>query len=111
MDKASMLRIRSRFDVALAELDVKVAPDGIDRKEVARERYAEFVEAGLAAGLFEVEPTVALMARPESAASEIDAEDDDGDDGDDGDDDGDDDDDDEGGDGDGDDDADADAED
>lgn len=33
------------FDFSLAQLDVRVAPEGIDRKELARPFFEEFVEA------------------------------------------------------------------
>ena len=33
------------FDMALAQLDIQVAPEGVDRIELAKGVYAEFLEA------------------------------------------------------------------
>lgn len=75
MDKASLRTLRPRFDIKYAELDVKVAPEGIDRGTVARERYDEFVEVALEAGLFSEPPDVSLLAIfeevEEEAAEEV----------------------------------------
>lgn len=43
MDSASLLD--RDFDMALAQLDIQVAPEGVDRKELAKTIYAEFLEA------------------------------------------------------------------
>ncbi|KMP10645.1 hypothetical protein UZ36_07010 [Candidatus Nitromaritima sp. SCGC AAA799-C22] len=43
MDSASLLD--RDFDLALAQLDIQVAPEGIDRKELARNIYEEFLNA------------------------------------------------------------------
>jgi hypothetical protein len=64
MDRPSMTKIRRSFDVSFAELDIKVAPEGIDRSTVARERYDEFIEVGLEHGLFETPPTLELLIPP-----------------------------------------------
>ena len=75
MDNASLRRMR--FDAGLAELDIKVAPDGIDRGEIAKTLYQEFLECGRAAGLFEDAPSYPAPEEPESAEEEEDDEDDD----------------------------------
>jgi len=33
------------FDMALAQLDIQVAPEGVDRKELAKNIYEEFLNA------------------------------------------------------------------
>ena len=43
MDSASLLDLD--FDMALAQLDIQVAPEGVDRLELAKGVYAEFLEA------------------------------------------------------------------
>ena len=43
MDSASLLD--RDFDMALAQLDIQVAPDGVDRAELAKAIYAEYLEA------------------------------------------------------------------
>lgn len=43
MDSASLLDLD--FDMALAQLDIQVAPEGVDRMELAKGVYAEFLEA------------------------------------------------------------------
>ena len=43
MDSASLLDLD--FDMALAQLDIQVAPEGVDRIELAKGVYAEFLEA------------------------------------------------------------------
>ena len=43
MDKATLKNVD--FDFSLAQLDVRVAPDGIDKRELARPLFDEFVEA------------------------------------------------------------------
>lgn len=43
MDSASLLE--RDFDMALAQLDIQVAPEGIDRLELAKSLYEEFLEA------------------------------------------------------------------
>ena len=55
MDRVSLRKMR--FEPEWAELDIKVAPEGIDRGEVAKTLYQEFLECGRKAGLFEDEPS------------------------------------------------------
>ena len=43
MDSAALLDLD--FDMALAQLDIQVAPEGVDRIELAKGVYAEFLEA------------------------------------------------------------------
>ena len=43
MDSASLLN--KDFDMALAQLDIQVAPEGIDKMELAKSIYEEFLEA------------------------------------------------------------------
>ena len=43
MDSASLLDLD--FDMALAQLDIQVAPEGVDRLELAKGVYEEFLEA------------------------------------------------------------------
>ncbi|MFQ5482182.1 MAG: hypothetical protein ACE5ER_05435 [Nitrospinaceae bacterium] len=45
MDSASLLD--RDFDMALSQLDIQVAPEGVDRKELAKNLYEEFLEAPL----------------------------------------------------------------
>ncbi len=78
MDRNSLMRLRPDFDVKFAELDIKVAPEGIDRGEVARERYQDFVDAGIDRGLFTQAPSVSILA-PEDEADNAPEEDDSGD--------------------------------
>lgn len=37
--------INSDFDLALAQLDIMVAPEGVDRRELARPWFEEFLQA------------------------------------------------------------------
>ncbi len=48
LDKASVAK--SSFDVELAKLDIKVAPEGIDRVEIARTLFEELLESGCGVG-------------------------------------------------------------
>ncbi len=43
MDSASLLDLD--FDMALAQLDIQVAPEGVDRSELAKNLYSEFLDA------------------------------------------------------------------
>ena len=43
MDSASLLN--KDFDMALAQLDIQVAPEGIDKIELAKSIYEEFLQA------------------------------------------------------------------
>ena len=43
MDSASLLD--RDFDMALAQLDIQVAPEGIDRTELGRNIFKDFLEA------------------------------------------------------------------
>ncbi len=43
MDSGSLLD--RDFDMALGQLDIQVAPEGVDRKELAKNIYEEFLEA------------------------------------------------------------------
>ncbi len=47
---------RIRFDITLYELDIRVAPEGIDKTAVARQIWDEYIEAAQKAGLFESYP-------------------------------------------------------
>lgn len=42
MDKHTLRDVD--FDMSLAQLDIRVAPDGIDKREIARPLFDEFVE-------------------------------------------------------------------
>lgn len=53
----------SSFDVELARLDIKVAPVGIDRVEVARTIFQELLDAGCGTG-----PVPNLPAEPDAPA-------------------------------------------
>jgi len=37
--------MEKEFDMAMAQLDMELAPEGIDRVELARQIYADFLEA------------------------------------------------------------------
>ena len=41
---------KARFDIEMAKLDVSVAPPGIDRVELARSIFGDFLEAGCGVG-------------------------------------------------------------
>ena len=43
MDSAALLD--KDFDMALAQLDIQVAPEGIDKMELAKSIYEDFLEA------------------------------------------------------------------
>lgn len=42
LDKGSLRECG--FDISLAQLDIRVAPDGIDKREIARTHFEEFVD-------------------------------------------------------------------
>jgi len=48
MEKRSVSN--SQFDLEMARLDVQIVPPGIDRVEIARDLFVQFLDAGLGVG-------------------------------------------------------------
>jgi hypothetical protein len=94
MDNKALDRLRGRFEVGWARQDIKAAPEGVDKEEIARDRYRDFLECAVEVGLFTEAPSLALLQQEEhdDDDDDLDDDDDDHDDDHDGDDDGDDDD-------------------
>ena len=61
MDNDSLMRLKGVFEVNWARLDIKAAPDGVDREAIAEDRFRDFIEAGLSAGLFQSAPHIDWM--------------------------------------------------
>jgi hypothetical protein len=81
MDNDSLMRLKGVFEVNWARLDIKAAPDGVDREAIAEDRFSDFIDAGLSAGLFQSAPHIDWMMGAEGF-DDLD-DDHDGDDGDD----------------------------